>query len=441
MAADGERNEPRWPALFRRSREPIFVLNHRRQLIFANTAWETLTGISAADARGLVCTRRATGHPLADLGRTLVPPRDAVEGRTAQARRPFPGTATGPPWWDIDFLPLNGETGVTAIVGCIRKTSAAPTAPRATMPAVWADWRGHAQRAYTFSAWESSHPEIRRAVEQARLAATSGCRAVIVGVPGTGKESLARTIHAQSNRRELPCIALDCARLPAAAISGVLFGPLGVKHADWSGLIYLNEPTKLPLDLQAELAAALGDRPQVLAGCSQDPSIALAVGTLHSDLFAALSVLVIQLPALIARRDDLPKFADLMLRRAAESLGKPARPLSPDVLQQLQAHTWTGNLDELARIMFGLMSKEATGPIEVAELPLGLRQGSVAASKAETMQPLDKMLEDLERRAITKALKRSKGNKSKAADLLGVWRPRLLRRMEALGMSEPEGTP
>ncbi|MFL5327919.1 MAG: sigma 54-interacting transcriptional regulator [Gemmataceae bacterium] len=441
MASGGERDEPRWPALFRRSREPIFVLNHRRQLVFANPAWEALTGVSAADARGLVCTRRATGHPLADLGRTLVPPRDAIEGRSAQARRPFPGTATGPPWWDIDFLPLNGESGVTAIVGCVRKATAAPTAPRATMPAAWAEWRGHAQRAYTFSAWESSHPEIRRAIEQARLAATSGCRAIIVGATGAGKETLARTIHSQSNRRELPCIALDCSQLPAAAIRGVLFGPFGLKHPDWSGLIYLNEPARLPLGLQAELAAAIADRPQVLAGCTEDPQGALTAGTLQAELFAALSVLVIQLPSLAARKDDLPKFADLMLQRAAEMLGKPIRTLSPDAMQQLQSHPWTENFDELARTMFGVMAKDASGSIEVGELPLSLRQGAMAANKAVTMTPLDKTLEEVERRAIAKALKRAKGNKSKAADLLGVWRPRLLRRMEALGMSEPEGTP
>src|SRR5205085_8365002 len=96
----------RWQNFFQHSREPLFVLNRRRRLLFANRAWEQLTGHSAAAARGLACTRRASGDPLAPLARTLCPPPEVLRGEWTRVQRPPPAADAGPPWWEVEFLPL-----------------------------------------------------------------------------------------------------------------------------------------------------------------------------------------------------------------------------------------------------------------------------------------------------------------------------------------------
>src|SRR5947208_3189352 len=110
----------RWQALFQQSREPIFVLDRRRRLLFANRAWEALTGRSFSDLRGLACTRRKTGAEHSGLSAALSPPPEALEGRSACVQRPPPNAGTGPPWWEIDFLPILGEKGLIGIVGRIQ---------------------------------------------------------------------------------------------------------------------------------------------------------------------------------------------------------------------------------------------------------------------------------------------------------------------------------
>src|SRR5947209_11155957 len=95
----------RWQALFQHSLDPVFVLSRRRRLLFANRAWESLTGQSAADARGLTCSRRAADRPLAALARTLCPPAGVMRGESARVQRPAPGAAAGPPWWEIEYVP------------------------------------------------------------------------------------------------------------------------------------------------------------------------------------------------------------------------------------------------------------------------------------------------------------------------------------------------
>src|SRR5207302_5687471 len=113
----GTADDFRWQALFQHTRDAVFVLSRRRRLLFVNRAWEALTGQSATVARGLTCTRRSSDRPLAALARTLCPPPEVMEGRSARAMRAVPGAAAGPPWWEIEYLPLADESGVIGIIG------------------------------------------------------------------------------------------------------------------------------------------------------------------------------------------------------------------------------------------------------------------------------------------------------------------------------------
>jgi DNA-binding NtrC family response regulator len=428
-------DEPRWLNLFRRSRDPIFVLNQRRQVLYVNPAFEALAQITLPAIRGLVCSTRSSGHALGPLGATLAPPAEVIDGQGQRVRRAFPGAQHGPPWWDIEFLPIQGDEGLLGIVGRIKVLAAKHVSERRTVPVEWSQLRSAAQQRYTLALWESPLPTLQRVVHQARLAARSGCPTMIVGATGTGKQTLARTIHAQGARRELPFIGIDCQCLPPTVIRSLLFGRLGLGKPEGAGAIYLDNPSSLPKDLQAEIASRASEHPQLLAGLPRDPIAEVSASRLIEAFVDAAGLLTIQLPTLQERFTELPNYFLRFLKRAGDASAD--RVLPPDVIEALQRHTWPGNLDELRRLANEIFAKCGPQPITANDLPLAFRAINLPVSEPKNV-PLDQLLEQVERRLIQRALERTKGNKSKAAELLGVWRPRLLRRMETLGFDSAE---
>src|SRR5262245_30597951 len=172
MAESSEiKDSPRWTGLFRRSRDPIFVLNRNRTLLYANPAWESLTGVPLSEARGMGCARTRTGAPLSQIGRVLRPPDEVMAGITAEVRRATPNRAAGPPWWDIDYMPLIGDDGVLAVIGRIHRVGSSQPASKPTTPETWAALRHDVVSKYNWSLWTSNVPAVRRAVAQARLVA------------------------------------------------------------------------------------------------------------------------------------------------------------------------------------------------------------------------------------------------------------------------------
>jgi transcriptional regulator with PAS, ATPase and Fis domain len=440
-------NDFRWQEFFQHSREPVFVLSRRRRLLFVNDAWETLTGQSAADARGLTCTRRSSDRPLAALARILCPPMEVMRGRSARVVRSPPGAKAGPPWWEIEFLPLADDTGVIGVVGKITASGSAAPSPTPTprMAETWACARAQAADHFRLDALDADRQPTLAA--QCRLAGGSGCPVYLIGETGSGKRWLARAIHHASDRRGLPFVALDCAHLPPAALRSVLFSPLGPDRPEILGTLYLLEPAALPRELQAELADRLSDdgepAPRVIAGSTEveDPKRPVFLGTMLPELYDALAVLLVPLPPLRARKEELPRLIDLMLKRAAPALGKTIVGLTAEAWECVRAYHWPGNLRELYATVLRSGRRAGKEQIDAADLPLAVRQAKAAADAPAPrppaeLPPLDKVLEEVERRMIRLALDRAGGNQSKAADLLGVWRPRLIRRIKALGLDE-----
>src|SRR5262245_5632296 len=160
----------RWQALFQQSREPIFVLDRRRRLLFANHAWEALTGRLFSDLHGLACTRRKSGAEHAALSAVLSPPPEALDGRSARVQRPPPNCASGPPWWEIDFLPLAGDGGPIGILGRIRASASAAAAPR-PMTEADAGLRQRVAELHRLDSLDGRFPAFASVLTQARLAA------------------------------------------------------------------------------------------------------------------------------------------------------------------------------------------------------------------------------------------------------------------------------
>jgi DNA-binding NtrC family response regulator len=446
----------RWRAWFQRSSEPIFVLNRLRQVVFVNRAWETLTGIPLAQARRLACRHKRTitadddrGHILEHV---LRPPEEVLGGKPGWTRRPVPGLPDNLRWWDIAFLPFKGPAGLLFILGRVTVAETTILSPATPVPEVAFALREIVNRRYNLESLASDLPVQSRVAEQVRLAAGVRVPVLLLGEPGTGKRWTARTIHALSRASGRPLVVLDCARLPSEVIAGILFSEGNLVSRVDAGSLYLREPSHLPRELQVRLCHILaaqdeshigagpGWLPRVLTGCATDPAADVRSGRLLDELYCRLSPLQIRLPPLRERREDLPRLVPAMLELAAELAEQRVTVLTTAAWDALRTHTWPGNLAELFHVLV-LASRHAEGSrIDLGDLPLYLRLDRKTAATVEKPLPLKTLLEQVERRLIALALRKTGGNKSRTADLLTIWRPLLLRRMEALGLGDKRKT-
>jgi transcriptional regulator with PAS, ATPase and Fis domain len=440
----------RWPTFFQHAREPVFLLGRHRRLRFVNRAWEQLTGLNAAQARGLACRRRkaAAGDSWEEvLAHALCPPPEVLEGAPSRARRLVPGGEGGPRWWDVEFFPLHDDQGLLGVLGKIIPLTVGPSAS-APLPEELVALREQVAGRYRLEEFTAEVPALRRVAEQARLAGRSRVPVLIVGEDGTGKRWLARTIHTQdASARERTFVALDCERLPAPALDGLLFGDAGLTRRPHVGTLYFREPARLPRDLQLRLSAwvaeAAADGPRVVAGCRAHPADEVRSGRLLDELHAALGTLLIELPPLRDRLASLPWLVERMQERvaAANAVEGPPRALglTPEAWEILRAWSWPGNLRELYAALAGAGARARGERVTAADLPAYLSLGRAAVPAAERPLPLAQLLQEAERRLILLALRRARGNKTRAAEILSLWRARLLRRMGALGIAEEEG--
>ncbi|HEV3082832.1 MAG TPA: sigma 54-interacting transcriptional regulator [Gemmataceae bacterium] len=442
-----ETAEFRWQALFQRAREPVFVLNRRRRILFVNRSWETLTGISAAEARGLACVRRGPlpQDPWDVVVRSLCcPPPEVLKGETGKSRRLVPGTSARARWWDVEFLPFHDDQGLLCIVGKITVVPQGQPAAAAPLPEKLMALREGRRQRYSLAQLASNVPAHQRIADQVRLAGQARVAVLILGEPGTGKATVARTIHEHGSSPG-KFMALDCRRLPAPALAALLVGKEEIGSGTLSGgTCYLKEPQRLPRDVQARLCDALkgsaeSAQPRIIAGMSAPPADEVKAGRLVEELHAVLGTLVIALPALRERQADLGYLVEQFLKRAYED--HPVKGLTEKAWDIMRGYAWPGNLRELfAVLQFGCL-KTDQDLIDAEHLPaplrLSVRLAETAGAEAAKALPLDRLLEEAERRLIRLALRRAKGNRSRAAELLEIWRPRLLRRMEALGITEP----
>jgi DNA-binding NtrC family response regulator len=434
----------RWQGFFQRCTEPLFLLNRRKRLLFANAAWERLTGRTARECHGLVCRRQAVPAAGAEgLASALWLPADVLHGQPGRARRRVP-TADGlRSWCDIEFFPLRDADGTLGVLGRITRVAGGASAEAVILPEELVALRQRRVERYGLDQLASSMPALRRVAGQVRLASQTRVPVLLNGEPGTGKEWVARIIHYQSPDREAAFVALDGAHLPARTLARVMFGEGGLFPRGGRKTVYLKEPSRLPREIQDRLVELLADPdpagPRVLAGTCVPLGAEVQAGRLLDDLYFALSPMVLELPPLRERMAaDLPALIERLLERIAPDDGSRAAGLTAQAWEVFYAYRWPGNLRELLAVLASAGNRAGVGLIDVAHLPAYLR---VAVRLDQTPSPgplrplpLDRLLEETERRLIQLALARAKGNKSRAAELLDIVYPRLFRRMQALGI-------
>jgi DNA-binding NtrC family response regulator len=215
------------------------------------------------------------------------------------------------------------------------------------------------------------------------------------------------------------------------------------------GTIYLSEVELLPRDLQEKLSTALKNTQstehpglRVISSGKRPLSAAVASGILRSDLESRLTTLTIELPPLAERTDDLPLLAQHFLEEQNRRHPRQLTGFAADVWPVFSRYNWPGNLDELRRVIQEASAAASDITVKLADLPFRFRTALQAQDapppNAPRPLPLDKMLTQVETNAIQLALERSRYNKTKADDLLGINRARLYRRMEQLGIEDRE---
>jgi transcriptional regulator with PAS, ATPase and Fis domain len=434
--------EFRWAAFFQRSTEPIFVLNGRRQILFVNHAWENLAGLSARDVYKRVCRRQRDAEPgsCEAVLNCLSPTRQALAGQPCRVRRLLLKRESPPRMWDVEFTPLLGAHGLLGLIGKVYPLPEDTSSGLQPLPEKLMALRERSVAWHGLAQLPTEIPVMRLLAEQVRLASQSGVAVLLIGEPGSGKEWLARTIHQESPNREGPFISLDCRHLPVKALAWSLFGPPGLAVRRGATL-YFKEPSRLPRELQARLCEQSGNveggnGPRLLAGAAANLDEEVQAGRLLEDFYCLLSPLAIRVPALRQRVADLPWFVEKFLRRATSGAEQPVTGLTAEAWELIRGHGWPGNLSELYGVLATACRRAKGEKIEAADLPWYLRPGG--APVAERTLPLDKIMEQVERRLVQLAMVMAKGNKSRAAELLEVLRPRLLRRLSGLGIVDSE---
>ncbi|MBL8619133.1 MAG: sigma-54-dependent Fis family transcriptional regulator [Deltaproteobacteria bacterium] len=292
---------------------------------------------------------------------------------------------------------------------------------------------------------------MRALLDEARQVADATASVLLCGESGTGKGKLARLLHELSPRRAKPMITVNCGALPENLLESELFGHEagaftgavsrreGRFELAAGGTLFLDEVTEMSPTLQVKLLRVLQDGEyervggsrtlradaRILAATNRDPEQAVAQGSLRADLFYRLNVIRLDLPPLRARADDVPLLAMHLLRLHAARNGRAVDSIAPEALDALCRYRWPGNVRELENVLQRAVVLCRGGSIELSHLPAPLRE----AAPADTLSfAVGTPLKVVERRMIEATLKQVDGDKTVAAQLLGITTRTLYRR-------------
>jgi two-component system response regulator PilR (NtrC family) len=282
-----------------------------------------------------------------------------------------------------------------------------------------------------------------------RKISDSPSTAMITGESGTGKELVARAIHFNSLRRDKPFLSVNCGAIPEGLMESELFGhvrgaftgavsnKVGLFSAAEGGTLFLDEITEIPPLLQVKLLRAIQTREirrvgdtkdmktdvRLIAASNRNLEDAVQEGVLREDLYYRLNVIPIQLPPLRERREDIPLLVAHFLQKFGKDLGKEARGVAPEAMIVLERYHWPGNIRELENVLERAIVLGAGEMLGVESLPETLRRerpvkGMEAVELPEEGLDLEATLDTIERGYLQRALDRTGGVQTKAAELL-----------------------
>jgi DNA-binding NtrC family response regulator len=293
-----------------------------------------------------------------------------------------------------------------------------------------------------------SAASLLRALERARHAARTDADVLIEAESGTGKELFARYIHENSDRRDRPFVAVNCAAVPEHLLESELFGHVrgaftgataskaGKFELADGGTLLLDEIGEMPLHLQPKMLRALQEREVERLGDTRSTPVNIRIvattnvslpsmveqGKFRADLYYRLNVIPLPLPPLRDRRDDIPMLAEFFARKVASEGGRPMPVLHPEFIAGLQKHSWPGNVRELSNFMRRVVSLSDSSEIgpECLKTELFGASYSRPSLPATSAPQAGTSMREVERHLLEATLQINGGNRTHTAEMLGV---------------------
>ena len=447
---------------------PVFLVSASRRVLFFNAGCEELTGWTADEVVGEMTefTSDADPRTIRELVTAICPPPDCLTGKEIDVPVYVPSKTGSPTAKLIRFVPIReGSDRVTSVLGIISPlpttSSSQPMSLALQYHAELSTLRWTLRQQYGLKTVIARSPVMRRVLEQVSLARTATVPVHFVGPKGTGKEHLARAIHQEAESQSGSFVPLDCRQSPISLLQTIKRllqpesedVPVGTLRPR---TLLLSDVEQLPRDLQERLLSEYRSDtvsvprrmplPRLMSSSTERLQDAVDDERLLSDFFFLLTTLTIEVPSLNNRGDDLMPLAQAFLESQNRGSDRQIGGFADAVWPQLREYAWPGNLDELALVVQEARDRCTAPVIGVADLPLRFRAGLEAQSLAlpqrsldePPIPPLEEHLAAIERDLIRRALLKAKRNKTLAAKLLGIPRPVLYRRMEALDMSDDD---
>lgn len=306
--------------------------------------------------------------------------------------------------------------------------------------------------------------KMKRIKDLINRVAPSESTVLITGESGTGKEVVAREIHALSLVSEGPFVPVNIGGVQENLLESELFGhekgaftgaiqrKIGYFELAGNGTLFLDEIGDMPLSLQVKLLRVLQERKivrlgsttsipinaRIIAATNKDLEKMVSEGSFREDLFYRLNVVRLELPPLRERREDIPLLAATLLKKYARKVNRPVKGLTPEALELLSAHSFYGNIRELENVIERAMIFTRDEIITIDDLDLRSsvsRPGQKSSSNnMETYE--SKTLKELERDAIARALLRHEGNRTRAAEELGISRRSMINKIEEYALKD-----
>ena len=304
-----------------------------------------------------------------------------------------------------------------------------------------------------------SSKEMEKVFDVIRKVADTEASVLITGESGTGKELVARSLHANSSRRDAPFVAINCAAIPRDLLESELFGhvkgaftgavkdKIGKFHVAEGGTLFLDEVGELPVELQPKLLRALQEKEvepvggtkvqkldvRVVSATNLNVDKAIAEGAFREDLYYRLSVIPMHLPPLRERRIDIP----LLIKYFCAKHGSEKISFDKNALETLVMYPWPGNVRELENTVERLLIMRNSDVIGIDELPEKLLVNGPSGSAIIKLPDEGYSLEQLEREIVVEALERNGWNQTAAARFLRIPRHTLIYRIEKYGIALP----
>jgi DNA-binding NtrC family response regulator len=406
-----------------------------------------LTDINMKDMNGLeLCQRATEAHP--DLPVIVITAFGSMETAVQAIRAGAYDFITKP--FDIDVVGISIERAVKHGV----LTREVQRLQRAV------------DESRRFDELLGASPAMKEVYDLLERVAESESTVLVSGESGTGKELVARALHRRSKRATGPFVAINCAAMPEQLLESELFGHTKGAFTDArtarpglfvqakGGTIFLDEIGDMPLGLQPKLLRALQERTvrpvggdhetpidvRVVAASNRDLETAIEERKFREDLYYRINVIHVELPPLRARGADVLLLAQHYLEHFATQSQKDVRSLDPEAAERLSAYAWPGNVRELANCLERAVALTRSESIGSADLPEKIRNYRtshvlVAATDPSELVPL----EEVEKRYILRVLEAVGGNKTLAAQVLGLDRKTLYRKLDRYGADRSTG--